>query len=57
MITNDLLLGGAFVYFTTPGEPGFMVTCNLYFVYGLHPFKKWNFLHGLIFEFLLMLHA
>ncbi len=30
----------ALAHFTTPYEPGFMVTCNLHFVYGLHPFEK-----------------
>ncbi len=49
--TNDLLVGGALAHFTTPHEPGFVVTCNLYFIDGLHPFKKWNFFIGKFLSF------
>ncbi len=59
VITTYLLVGtgNALAHFTTPCKPGFMVACNLHFVYGLYPFKKWNFFNWLIFEFLLMLHT
>ncbi len=42
-VITAYLLGGtgsAHAQFTTPCEPVFMVICNLYFVYGLHPYKK-----------------
>ncbi len=43
--------GSALVQLMTPCEPSFMVTCNLYFVYGLRLFKKWNFFNWWFLSF------